>query len=111
MFVAVVEVAALDHRDSHRAEIADAGSEEIARRMVFRRHRSSLDLERSAETIAAQRQRINRARRLHSGHRLEPALQIDEKSTLPLAVVLDLGEADVKGENILRLKTTVHVSQ
>src|ERR1051325_4323782 len=111
MFVAVVEVAPLDHRNAHRAEVADARGEEIADRMILRRHRPSLDLERDAEAISAQRQRIYRARRLHSRHRLEPALQIDEKLALPVAVVFDLGQAQVEGKNVLGLKTAIHVSQ
>src|SRR5688572_24475767 len=111
MFVAIVKVATLDQRNAHRAEIADAGREEVRIRMILPRHRPSLDLERDNEAISVQRQRKYRARRLHSGHRLETALQIDEKLCLPVGVVFDFRKADVERENVFRLQAVVHVSQ
>src|SRR5919206_3561027 len=103
MFVTIVEVAPLDQRNAHRAEIANAGGEEIADRMIFRRHRPSLDLERDAESIAAQWEWVHRTRRLHPRHRLEPAFQIDEELALAVGVVLDFGQTQVEGEDVLRL--------
>src|SRR5215471_758946 len=89
VLVAIVEVASLDDRNAHRAEIADAGREKISRRMVLRRHRASLDLEGDNETIAVQWQWIDRARSLHSRRRFKTTLQVDKELALSLEVVFD----------------------
>jgi hypothetical protein len=78
--------------------------------MILPSHRPSLDLERNTEAVSAQWQGKYRARRLNSGHRLETALQIDEKLCLPIGVVLDFRQAHVESENVLWLQTAVHVS-
>src|SRR5829696_6082522 len=111
MFVAIVKVAALNYGNAHSTKIANAGSEKIGARMILPRYRPSFDLERDGETITAQRQRVYRARRLHARHRLEAALQVDEKLGLPVAVVFDFRQLHVERKDVLRLQTAVHVSQ
>ena len=101
--VAIIKVAPLDYRDTHRLEIADTGREEFGGRMILWRHRPAVDLKRDNEAVTAQRQRIYCAGRLNPGCRFEPFLQVDEKLTLPVPLVLDLGQRQIEGENVLRL--------
>src|ERR1043166_6622488 len=89
VLIAIVEVTTLDDRNAHRAEIADTSREEFSYRLVLRRRRPSLDLERDNETIAVQGQRINRARTLNSGRGFKTALQVDEELALSPKVELD----------------------
>src|SRR6185369_12830727 len=62
MLVAIIEVAALNDRNTHCLEVTDSGREEVSRRLVLGRQRSSFDLKRNDEAIVTQRQRQDRAR-------------------------------------------------
>src|ERR1051326_5607108 len=75
VLIAIVEVTTPDDRNAHRAEITDTRREEFSDWLIFRRHRPSLDLERDNETIAVQRQWIDRAGRLNSRRRLKTTLE------------------------------------
>src|SRR5687768_8590201 len=106
--IVVVEIASFENRNSHRAEVADAGGEEISGRFVLLSDRPPVDLKRDAEAIATQRQGKYSARRLHTGRCFQSRTEIDEELALPGEIVLNFRQPKVERQHVLRLQTAVH---
>src|SRR5687767_5937673 len=80
--IVVIEIAALENRNAHRAEVMGACGEEVTRRFVFLRDRPSLNLKRDTEPLVTEWQRVYRARRLHARRCFQSPLEIDVELAL-----------------------------
>ena len=105
------EVAPVQQGNAHGREIVECNGPEVRIEIFARRRWATLDLKTASHIPIADRQRLDRAGRLHPGHGLDVWKELAVKLDTPLSGVMRARQIDPKGQNVAGIKSGIHSQQ